>query len=142
MIRTTTALCLMALAGCQSETAIEPAGTSASTGPGDYAMLCAGCHGASGKGDGADAAGLDKAPADLTALAAANGGAFPMARVLGHIWGYTEATGAPVPDRTMPDFGSLLQSELVLFDAGDGIATPTPSRLVELAVYIESLQAK
>jgi len=30
----------------------------------------------------------------------------------------------------------------VPYDAGDGISSPTPLRLVQLAEYVESLQAK
>jgi hypothetical protein len=29
-----------------------------------------------------------------------------------------------------------------LFDGGDGIATPTPIRLVQLSEYVQSLQVK
>ncbi len=136
MIRPITAISLLMLAACQSEPDIAPAPSGAE----DYTMLCSGCHGVSGRGDGPDAAGLSKTPADLTQLAAGNGGTFPMARVMGHIWGYTEVTGEAEPGRVMPDFGSLLDSDLVLFDAGDGISTPTPSRLVDLALYLKGLQ--
>ena len=130
------ALAAFALSACQSEKAEAPT----PSGPQDFAMLCAPCHGATGVGDGPDASGLAKAPANLTQLSSANGGDFPMARVMGHIWGYTEVTGRAEPGRVMPDFGGLLDSELVLFDSGDGISTPTPSRLVELAVYLKSIQ--
>ena len=129
-------LVAFALSACKTERADAPT----PSGPQDFAMLCAPCHGASGQGDGPDAAGLTKAPANLTLLAAANGGEFPMARVMGHIWGYTEVTGQAEPGRVMPDFGGLLDSDLVLFDSGDGISTPTPSRLVELGVYLKSIQ--
>ena len=141
MTRLTTALCLplslLVLGGCQSEQAPK---SVVSSGEKDFSMLCAPCHGATGVGNGPDAAGLGKTPADLTRLAAANGGVFPMARVMGHIWGYTEVTGQPEPGRVMPDFGSLLESDPVLFDAGDGISTPTPARLVDLAVYLKGIQ--
>lgn len=130
------ALAAFALSACQSEKAEAPT----QSGPQDFAMLCAPCHGATGVGDGPDAAGLAKAPANLTLLSSENGGGFPMARVMGNIWGYTEVTGQAEPGRRMPDFGGLLDSELVLFDSGDGISTPTPSRLVELAIYLKSIQ--
>lgn len=42
----------------------------------------------------------------------------------------------------MPDFGPLLQGEMVPYDGGDGILSPTPIRLVELAEYLKTLQAK
>lgn len=109
------------------------------TGAQDYADFCAGCHGASGKGDGPMTDTLPGKPADLTQLAAASEGAFPMTRVMSKIWGYTRA-----PDGTvMPRFAPLLETDsMVLFDGGDGISTPTPLRLVQLAEYLRSLQAR
>ena len=40
----------------------------------------------------------------------------------------------------MPAFAPLLDTDLVLFDGGDGIATPTPLRLVQLGEYVKTLQ--
>ena len=103
----------------------------------DFATFCSACHGAGGKGDGDAAAVLDRKPADLPGLSARNGGAFPGTRVMAKIWGYTGGRdGAMV----MPNFGPLLDSQLVPYDAGDGIESPTPLRLVQLAEYVESLQ--
>jgi mono/diheme cytochrome c family protein len=107
------------------------------TGAEDFATFCAACHGASGRGDGPAAAGLDRTPADLTGLSARNGGVFPGTRVMAKIWGYAGGPGAPTP---MPEFGPLLQGELVPYDGGDGIATPTPVRLVQIAEYLRVLQ--
>ena len=104
----------------------------------DYALYCAACHGAGGKGDGGMAADLAKKPADLTRLSARNGGAFPTTRVMAQIWGYAGAKGRGV----MPDFGPLMGDETVLYDGGDGIETPTPARLVGLAEYLKSIQVK
>ncbi len=102
----------------------------------DFAIFCAGCHGAGGTGDGPAAAGLAKKPADLTRLAAGNGGEFPGTRVMAKIWGYTGQ-----PDASpMPAFAPLLDGRLVPYDGGDGIATPTPIRLVGLAEHLRSLQ--
>lgn len=102
----------------------------------DFASYCAACHGTSGTGDGPGAAGLAKRPADLTQLAARNGGAFPGTRVMAKIYGYTGRD----PASAMPQFGPLLQGDLMPYDGGDGIATPTPVRLVQLAEYLQSLQ--
>ncbi len=121
---------VLALAGC-----VESGGSS-SSGAEDFATFCAGCHGGGGKGDGPAAEGLDRKPADLTALAAGNGGVFPGTRVMAKIWGYTgRPDGSP-----MPAFAPLLDGDLVPYDGGDGIATPTPERLVALAEYVRSLQ--
>ncbi|PZR01069.1 MAG: cytochrome C [Cereibacter sphaeroides] len=105
------------------------------TGAEDFASYCAGCHGATGKGYGEAAAGLSERPANLTTIAARNDGSFPMTRVMAHIWGYAQEDG-----RVMPKFAPLLDGDLVLFDGGDGIATPTPLRLVQLGQYVQSLQ--
>ena len=106
------------------------------TGADDFASYCAVCHGEAGKGDGALAATLDRRPADLTRLARDNGGAFPATRAMSHIWGYADGRDGA---RIMPEFGPLLQGELVPYDGGDGIMTPTPIRLVQLAEYVKGL---
>lgn len=108
------------------------------TGAQDYADYCAACHGSAGKGDGEAAQALAQTPADLTALAARNHGAFPTTKVMAQIWGYAGKKGQGV----MPDFAPLLEGDTVRYDGGDGIATPTPIRLVELAEYLKTLQVK
>ena len=111
-------------------------GTTIASGHRDYMTLCADCHGPLGKGDGPMAAGLDQRPADLTTIVARNDGAFPKARLMSHIYGFTMGRG----DTPMPAFGDLLDGATVLYDSGDGIATPTPARLVGLIEYVEGLQ--
>lgn len=106
------------------------------TGAGDYATLCAGCHGADGKGNGPAAAGLTPRPADLTLIARDHGGTFPRAQVMSRIYGYTMGSS----DTPMPAFGHLLEGKTVLYDSGDGRQTPTPWRLVALSQYLERLQ--
>ena len=103
----------------------------------DFATFCSACHGAGGKGDGAAAARLDRRPADLTGLSARNGGVLPGTKVMAKIWGYTGGHDGKSP---MPQFGPLLQGDLVPYDGGDGIASPTPMRLVQIAEYLKTLQ--
>lgn len=107
------------------------------TGAEDFASHCAACHGASGKGNGELASALEKRPADLTGLKTRSGGTFPKLRVMAKIWGYT---GGKDGEAVMPNFGPLLDSHLVPYDSGDGIQSPTPVRLVQLAEYVEGLQ--
>lgn len=109
-----------------------------STGAADFAAYCSSCHGAGGKGDGEMADSLAKRPADLTKLSKRNKGHFPTTRVMAQIWGYAGAKGRGI----MPDFGPLLEGDMVPYDGGDGIETPTPIRLVELAEYLKAIQAK
>ena len=121
---------LMSLAACVEKDKV-PSGAE------DFATFCSACHGLGGKGDGDAAATLDRKPADLTRLSARNGGVFPGTRVMAKIWGYTGGHDGKSP---MPQFGPLLQGELVPYDGGDGIATPTPVRLVGIAQYLKTLQ--
>lgn len=102
----------------------------------DYAQYCADCHGDTGKGGGLLAAGLTPKPANLTRLAARNGGTFPTTRVMSQIWGYAGGKGGGV----MPAFAPLMEGVLIPYDGGDGIDTPTPERLVALAEYLKALQ--
>jgi mono/diheme cytochrome c family protein len=124
---------ILLLSAClpNAEQAEPPSGAE------DFVAYCAGCHGISGQGDGALAATLDRRPADLTGLAARNGGDFPTTRVMAKIWGYT---GGQRGGAVMPNFGPLLDSDLVPYDGGDGIDTPTPARLVGIAEYLKTLQ--
>jgi mono/diheme cytochrome c family protein len=121
----------LVLAACVERKAPTPTGAE------DFASYCAGCHGASGKGDGPAAAGLSRRPADLTGISARNGGVFPGTKVMAKIWSYSGGPGAVTP---MPSFAPLLDSEFVGYDGGDGIASPTPVRLVQVAEYLKSLQ--
>ena len=107
-------------------------------GRGLYLENCAVCHGADGKGDGPMARAMAKAPANLTLISVRNGDRFPRARVLSTIDGYTK-TDLSGPN--MPEFGALLEGDLVPLDTGDGVMTPTPRKLVALLEYIESIQA-
>jgi mono/diheme cytochrome c family protein len=102
-----------------------------------YAEHCAVCHGADSRGTGPMAAELDPAPADLTRIAARNGGVFPAAQVLSKIDGYARDTGQ---GPAMPEFGALLGGDLVPVDVGDDIFTPTPRKLAALHFYLESIQ--
>jgi mono/diheme cytochrome c family protein len=121
----------LALAACVERKAPPPTGAE------DFASYCAGCHGATAKGDGPAAAGLSRRPADLTRISARNGGVFPGTKVMAKIWSYSGGPGAETP---MPSFAPLLDGDLVGYDGGDGIASPTPVRLVQVAEYLKSLQ--
>ncbi len=121
---------ILALTACVEK---DKAPTSAE----DFASFCSACHGLGGKGDGDAAATLDRKPADLTGLSARNGAVFPGTRVMAKIWGYTGGRDGASP---MPQFGPLLQGDLVPYDGGDGIASPTPARLVGIAEYLKTLQ--
>jgi mono/diheme cytochrome c family protein len=105
-----------------------------------YADYCAACHGPTGKGDGPATAALSSRPADLTALAARNGGRFPQVAVMAKVYGYADGKGGG--GGAMPEFGPLLDGPTVLVETAPGIATPTPERLVALAEHVERLGRK
>jgi mono/diheme cytochrome c family protein len=73
-----------------------------------FTTYCAVCHGKSGVGDGPAAKALSKAPADLTRIAARNGGTFPDVKVRRYIEGADEI--AAHGTRDMPIWGDLFRS--------------------------------
>lgn len=125
------------LVGCVALAACLSTGDRTPSGSEDYATFCAACHGPAGRGDGEAASGLTRKPADLTAISARNGGVFPATQVMAKIYGYTGGRGGSA---VMPAFGPLLDGDLVPYDGGDGIATPTPVRLVQIAEHLRALQ--
>jgi len=107
----------------------------ASGGQRTYKTYCANCHGVTAKGDGPIASSLTARPADLTGLAARNGGAFPTDQVTAKIDGREEVK-AHGP-REMPVWG----------DAFVWPDEDTPARreqvrhrIAELVEYLRSLQ--
>lgn len=107
------------------------------TGRASYADMCAGCHGASGRGNGPAAAGLAVHPADLTRIAARNGGTFPRLDVMARLDGYAKGEAH---DGSVPPLWPLLDGRTVLIKTGDGILSPTPEPTVALTSYLESIQ--
>ena len=98
----------------------------------EYALYCAGCHGEDGTGAGDFADFLTVAPPDLTGLAAANGGRFPLDDVIASIDGRTVAGGHGGP---MPVWGDRL--------AGSGTEREellARGRILSLALYLRGIQ--
>ncbi|WP_146590002.1 c-type cytochrome [Puniceibacterium confluentis] len=103
-----------------------------------FQQNCSVCHGADARGDGPMARAMVKAPKDLTLISVRHRDRFPRAKVMSTIDGYARSTRLDGPG--MPEFGGLLQGDLVPYDSGDGKMTPTPRKLVALAEYLESIQ--
>lgn len=95
---------------------------------------CTACHDYRGTGS-PQLIGGQTAP-DLTRISSRNGGTFPVAQVLSQIDGYGRGT---VPAEVMPEFGILLQGDLVPIEV-DSTFTPTPRPLAALLAYLESIQ--
>jgi mono/diheme cytochrome c family protein len=95
-----------------------------------YLNYCASCHGTSGKGDGSVAKVLTQKPADLTVLAAANGGTFPASRVIETIDGRREV--AAHGPRDMPVWGRSMRFAPAILRA----------RIRAIVDYVATLQGK
>ena len=102
-----------------------------------YARFCASCHGPSGKGDGTMPHYLTEIYADLTVLAAKNGGEFPMTRVLHIIDGRTGLRGH---GGSMPVFGDVFSTENPEVQGSYTGILETRGRILSLAQYLESIQ--
>jgi len=98
---------------------------------------CATCHGVTAQGDGPMTKILTIQPPDLTRLAAAEGGAFPLERVVRRIDGRDEvlAHGGP-----MPIYGMILGGESGMIDAFDGTPVFTTQSVVDIAAWLQSVQ--
>ena len=98
-----------------------------------FAMYCAVCHGASGKGDGPAVAALKRAPGDITKLAAKNHGKFPDDRISVTIAGSSGITAHGTNE--MPIWGDLFKS------IGSDPAI-VRLRVANLTEYLKSIQVK
>jgi mono/diheme cytochrome c family protein len=106
----------------------------ASAGQAIYVRYCAGCHGASLKGDGPVAAGLVKKPGDLTTIASRNNGVFPFDKVAATIDGRETKNAHETKD--MPIWGEV-------FSLSAGNDGPTAERAISrLTHYVWSKQSK
>ncbi len=108
-------------------TALEPNGAVL------FRTFCAGCHGPSGRGDGAMAIHLRRPPPDLTRFAARNGGVFPSERVSQIIAGRGPAAHG---DRDMPVWGYLFTY------ANGGSPDPATARIRALVEYLAAIQER
>lgn len=112
----------------------------------EYATSCAGCHGATAKGDGPLAKHLVKAPTDLTTLArrnTQNPGVYPALRVLETIDGRTSPEIGPHGSREMPIWGTVYRSQAM--EPGAGELSPgwyARGRLIALMEYIARIQVR
>lgn len=107
-------------------------------GEAEYVASCAICHGQSGRGNGPFATELRTAPADLTRLAASNGGEFPYWKVFALIDGRFVVPGHGT--REMPIWGrEFLGGDTDTFGPIGG-ETITQERIHALTEYLVTLQ--
>jgi mono/diheme cytochrome c family protein len=100
-----------------------------------YLQYCAACHGRDAQGDGPAMKALLKRPANLTAIAARRGGAFPTGEIARFIDGRFElpAHGS----REMPVWGQRFGADVPESGIGESIARGNIASLVE---YLKSIQ--
>jgi len=122
----------LALMACVPDPREEVSGRAA------FLESCSACHGEDARGTGPLALGLDLHPADLTTIAARNGGSFPRDRVMSTIDGF--ARGAHFSP-AMPEFGETDLGQTVIVEETPGVGTPIPEKLLALADYLEGIQA-
>jgi mono/diheme cytochrome c family protein len=108
--------------------------TSAASGEEMFVSYCAACHGKDGKGNGPAAPALKTAPADLTTLAARNGGKYPGDKLTAVLRGQAKLTAHG--DQEMPVWGP------VFWKMSGGHEAEVQQRVANLSRYIESLQVK
>lgn len=108
-----------------------------SAGEQEYMNYCASCHGADAKGDGPLADLMTVEVPDLTTIAAANDGEFPMLQTIQVIDGRSGVRGHGYP---MPVWGDRFNAEAG--DAGGtyGNELMVRGRVLALATYLESVQ--
>lgn len=129
------------IAGVALAAAASPAlAQEAARGAELYRVHCATCHGIDGTGQGPMAGVLVVQPADLTMLAAGNGGRFPTERVVRRIDGRDPLVSHGSP---MPVYGFFFEEgkgQAVKTDSGQPIMTSQP--IADLMAYLETLQSK
>jgi mono/diheme cytochrome c family protein len=97
-----------------------------------FEYYCTSCHGPEGRGNGPIAGELKTVPADLTRLAANNGGVFPVDRVRAFIThGRLDAAAHGSPE--MPVWGPIFRS----LDPSDEIVL---ARIDNIVVYLRNIQ--
>ncbi|HYN21200.1 MAG TPA: cytochrome c [Thermoanaerobaculia bacterium] len=124
-------LALWPLAGAAED---EPG--VAARGRAAFTLYCSSCHGKTGQGDGPLASSLKVAPADLTRLAAANGGKFSADGAYEAIDGRRLVPAHGPSD--MPVWGLSFQDPGKDTDQEPSVRV----RIKDLVAYVETLQDK
>ncbi len=129
---------ILASIGISSVATISAADEFSDLGKDLFVEHCARCHGIDATGNGPDATDLKTVPADLTKISERRGGVWPMLEVMSILDGYLKAKE---PRDDMPIITKLNDGPTVAFDTGNGLVTRIPSRLIEVAEYLESIQS-
>lgn len=108
----------------------------------EYLTNCAGCHGSSGRGDGPYKPFLTRSPTDLTRLARANRGVFPVEQIYQTIDGRQAVRAHMGGD--MPIWGAdyLLKYAADYADVPYDPEAYVRTRIVALVDYLNRIQVK
>ena len=130
---------ILAAAGVMAATAglaQDPAQEFA-VGQEEYLVACAACHGPAADGNGEIATMFKERIPDLTGIAKRNDGVFPLLEVIQAIDGRAVIRGHGNP---MPVFGNRYRADAGSADAILGAEAIVRGRVLELALYIQSIQ--
>lgn len=123
---------MVAASSGASPQTVAPAASTDADGQALYTTHCASCHGTSARGNGPVAASLRVPPADLTQVAAKNGGNFPRAKA------YRVVDGRDVGahgNADMPVWGDAFRRH--------GLTDKeSKARIEAIVAYLESIQAR
>jgi mono/diheme cytochrome c family protein len=134
---------LLPLPGAATEGAVLDQASETATNEGmpqppeAYLDACAGCHGATGRGDGPNAAALTVEVPDLSRIAARAGGAFDIVRVVYVIDG---RAGLGAHEGPMPMYGGRLTGRSVVIDGPGGAPVATTEPILDIARWLETIQ--
>ena len=110
------------------------------TGKQEYLAKCAACHGASGKGDGPQAASLKQKPSDLTTYAKRNGGKLPAQQAWMTIDG-RQLDDRVQQDRAMPVWGHMYKAQARGAEVKE-VEPYVKQRIDAVLAYLNTLQVK
>lgn len=113
------------------------ASAQSSAGLEEFVQSCASCHGVAGQGNGPLAEYMTVAVPDLTQLARANDGEFPLLAVIQIIDGRTGVRGH---GSQMPVWGARYETEYLPETGEYGSELMVRGRILALAMHIESIQ--
>jgi len=102
-----------------------------------YERYCAACHGPAARGDGPMKMVLTLDPPDLTGLQRANGGQFPLARVVGRIDGRDPIVAH---GSEMPIYGDFFEPRSAALRTERGETLKVSPPMADLVAYLKSLQ--
>lgn len=124
------------IAGCALAGAVQA--QDADIGRSHYHTHCATCHGLEGRGNGPMAGVMMIKPVNLTELRAANGGTFPLERVIKRIDGRDPLVSHGSP---MPVYGDFFEGVFdVPLKAPTGQPILTSQPVVDLVAYLQEIQ--